>query len=147
MATNNLILPEFSPTRHIDFPFNCIVTDHSAAHDIILGNDFLQTVGIDCLGSTQQIQWMGIELPYRAPEELGTEGHISKAFLDSVSASTDPYDNTCFVSSLLESKNEKVDTKAVAHSQKHLTIQQQHDLANLLSNFPIRMLSLQKGPS
>ena len=79
---------------------------------------------------------MGIDLPNCAPDELGTESNINRAFLEHLSASTDPYDNSCFVSSLLESKYEKADTMAVAYSQKHLTTQQQHDLAKLRSHFP-----------
>jgi hypothetical protein len=50
-----MLLPEFSRSKHIDRTFECVVTDHESKTYVILGNDFLIAVGIDCNGTDQTI--------------------------------------------------------------------------------------------
>ena len=140
---NDIVLPEFSPTKHIDVPFNCLVAEGDSPYDIIFGDDFLRRLQIDPLPSQRVIKWMDMKVPYHpVPLKQHRFRMVQSMFLQSCEPSVieeeDPTDviGECYsTAKILDSKYEAVDTATVAAQQKHLTPQQRDDLAHLLSKF------------
>ncbi len=57
VSLDDIVMPEFSPTRHITTNFNALVVDNpKASCDIIFGDDFLRRVKLDPLPSL----WRGV---------------------------------------------------------------------------------------
>jgi hypothetical protein len=58
------MLPEFSHLQRLNV-LELGFTQSGANHDIILGNDYHVSLGIDCCGSTCEIKWLDHVVPYR----------------------------------------------------------------------------------
>ena len=60
-------LPEFSRSMRINRLFRCYVSNQKGNTDLILGNDFLTAVGVNCNGEDQTMSWIGNSIPYKPP--------------------------------------------------------------------------------
>ena len=103
---HDIILPEFLQTKHITESFTCYVSKHNNNTDIILGNNVLQPLGINCLSNKQQIQWMEHTIPYKPPS-FTTVHTVSIPEMD------DP-ESIAFTTEIKDSNYYAVDTDAVA---------------------------------
>jgi transposase InsO family protein len=100
-----ILLPEFSRSKRIERPFKCYVSQHDSKVDIILGNDFLIAVGINCNGADQTITWLDNSVPYKTRTYFNDEQQMH------------------------------MDVHEVAQKQNHLTPEQRDDLGALLSKY------------
>ena len=140
---DDIVLPEFSPSKHIDVGFNCLLAKGDSPFDIIFGDDFLSRLQIDPLPSQRVVKWMDMKVPYRPiPKKQHRFRMMQSLFLQSCEPSVieeeDPTDviGECFsTAKILDSKYEAVDVATVAAQQKHLTLQQRDELYHLLSKF------------
>ena len=130
--------PEFSPTQRIPGPIRATVFHNPESnYDIILGMDVMQVLGIDINCSTKTITWNGNTVPVR-PSNYFEEANFS---LTMSAEEDDP--NAIEAASkagyksqtILHSKYERITPQEVASQQKHLTMQQQNDLAQLLAKY------------
>ena len=128
----DMLLPEFSQSRRISDPFKCYVMDNKSVYDIILGRDFLMTVGIDILNSTQEMQWLDNKLPFRDRFSIQDPFDLNTTTLEILSGDMEGLER----SSILDAKYEAFDPHAIAESHTHLTPQQRVELGDLLSEFP-----------
>ena len=131
-----ILLPEFSRSKRIEKPFKCYVSNHDSKLDIILGNDFLIAVGINCNGADQTITWLDNSVPYKPRTYFSDDQQMYIDFLDSLSPNdNNDLDNEINATQILEAKYQKVDVQEVAQKQTHLTQSQREDLAALLSKY------------
>ena len=61
----DIVLPEFSPTKHIPGTWNAFLAEGTSSFDIIFGVDFLSALKIDPRPSIQSTEWMGHSVPFR----------------------------------------------------------------------------------
>ena len=116
-----------------------LIFDKKTRYDVILGADFLTKTGFDIKYSTGTIHWFENVRPMREPWTLDTEEfqamaaaydtqledeYIGEDWLDSYLSNT-----------ILDAKYEKADVREVAESQKHLTLQQQRQLEEVLAKY------------
>ena len=64
-----LRLPELDKSRNTEEQ-KALVFDANCRYDVILGNDFINKVGIDIKGSNGTVEWLGNSIPMRAPPTL-----------------------------------------------------------------------------
>jgi hypothetical protein len=102
--------------------------------DIILGNDFLIAVGINCNGVNQTITWLEKFVPYKPRDYFKQKQQMCVDFLDSLSPDEGINDNKeTNVTPILEAKYQK---SMLAQKQTQLTLLQQDELAALFSKYP-----------
>ena len=131
-----ILLPEFSRSKHIDRKFECFVSNHVGTTDVILGNDFLIAVGINCNGADQTITWLDSKVPYKPNNYFNDKQQMYVDFLDSLSPDEEINDeDETNPSQILEAKYDKTDVNEVAQKQTHLTQSQRDDLSNLFKGF------------
>ena len=112
----DIVLPEFSPTRHINKPLNCLVSKGQSRYDIIFGDDFLKRVQIDPLPSQRIVKWMDLQIPYRETTTAQDKfRRVQQMYLQATelqdkstfSSELDPdsvIDECCHTATILESK-------------------------------------------
>ena len=129
-----LRLPEFDKSRNIEEQ-RALVFDAPCRYDVILGNDFFNSVGIDINGSNVTVEWLGNSIPMRAPPTPGEEDDFN-AYAESLYVEIenewlgfDPYKS--YVSQILDAKYEKSDIEEIAAAQTHLTQDQRNVLRKL----------------
>ena len=105
--------------------------------DVILGNDFINRVGIDILGSKRTVEWLGNSIPMQSPptwdqaeEDFNTLVGSYLIGMENDHFWFDPLDN--YASEILDAKYDKVDVRDVSQEQAHLTPNQRNDLERLL---------------
>jgi len=133
-------LPELDKSRIIDGQ-DCLVFNSDCRYDMILGQDFLRKTGIDLRFSTGKVEWLGNDMPMRDPAwdtQNDTERILDQYGLDEEDDFfAEALGPDCFDSFLaqpiLDPLYEQVSTEFVAEQQKHLTKEQQADLAAVLS--------------
>ena len=96
--------------------------DNQATFDLILGRDFLVTLGIGISHEKREVQWQGLTIPFCSCNTL-------EPIKDEVA-------NALAGEKILDAKYQSVNTDKVAQQQSHLTQSQRDDLACLLSKFP-----------
>jgi hypothetical protein len=58
------LLPEFSRSKHIEKRFKgCVLPNHQTNTDVILGNDSLTAVDMNCDGTDQTVVWLDNSTP------------------------------------------------------------------------------------
>lgn len=122
----NLTLPEFSSTQKVTGPIRAIIMDNDdTPHDLIIGMDLLQALGIDIHGSTWTIIWNSNRIPFK-PIDYFNHSLFHTLLHDAMEGCyEDPEDDLFKVG--YHSKNirgswyEKIDPHDVALQQKHLT--------------------------
>ena len=131
-----LRLPELDKSRTVEGQ-RALVFDADCRYDVILGNDFINRVGIDILGSNGTVEWLGNSIPMRSPPTITQAEEDFNALFESylIEMENDhfgfePLDN--YASKILDAKYDKVDVKDVAQEQAHLTASQRNDLERLL---------------
>ena len=107
-----LRLPEFDKSKNIEEQ-RALVFDAPCWYDVILGNDFINKVGIDIKGSNATVEWLGNSIPMRTPPTPGEEDDFN-AYAEPLSVEVeienewlgfDPYES--YVSQILDAKYEK----------------------------------------
>jgi hypothetical protein len=139
VTLRNIMLLEFSRSQHLN-ELELRVTKSDANPNIILGNKYLVSLGIDCCGSMCGIKWLDHVVPYREyVPTFDPETHLLALLLDAAETAvdSDPFDDTfqCYAALIAEQKYEYVDTDQVAENQKHLTPEQRSQLADVLKRF------------
>jgi len=61
-----LHLPEIDKSRSVE-GLHALVFDADCRYDVVFGNDFINRVGIDVLGSNGIVEWLGNSIPMRSP--------------------------------------------------------------------------------
>ena len=131
-----LRLPELDKSRTVEGQ-RALVFDADCRYDVILGNDFINRVGIDILGSNGTVEWLGNSIPIRSPPTITQAEEDFNALFESylIAMENDhfgfePLDN--YASKILDAKYDKVDVRDVVQEQAHLTATQRNDLERLL---------------
>jgi hypothetical protein len=135
---DGMILPEFSRSRRIDETFVCFVANPDTLNDVILGNDFLQAIGIICNGHNNTITWFDTSVPYKPRDYFDNKDQMYVDFLESLSPTegfNDDEEHESNIAQILEAKFQKTNIKQVAENAKHLTVKQREQLATLLSSY------------
>lgn len=149
---HGIVFPEFSPTQKVESNFKAhIFNTTDSRYDMIIGNNILLPLGIDCLASTRTIKWMGKHVPYKpdsAPESTTADpsedpSMLMAQFLETHHFAFDPdarlndiiEERIAHHVSIAESKYDLVPLEDVAKQQKHLTAKQQNDLYNVIKDF------------
>jgi len=128
-------LPEFSPSQRIPGPIRATMfRNDKCQYDLIIGMDLLQVLGIQIDCATKTVTWQDMRIPFRpsnyfdiasftleADDDLSTVEAAAKAGYKS--------------STILHSKYDQVSPHVVAQQQKHLSVRQQEQLANVLKKF------------
>ena len=138
IVIENMILPEFSPTKRVSGPITCIVMDNeSSQYDLILGMDLMQLLGIDIHTSTKTVIWDGLRVPFK-PRDYFTSELFTESLHDAMLGSHDDVDDDLGYKAITikSSLYEKHNTDEVAQQQVHLTPQQRDELAKVLAKFP-----------
>ncbi|CAJ1938120.1 unnamed protein product [Cylindrotheca closterium] len=140
-----IVFPEFSPTQKVESTFETIVFDSDARYDMIIGNNILLPLGIDCCGSTKTIKWMDKHVPYKPPESglspQTTDPNEDTSMLMAQLMATHCYHSDPDESlnehieqqishsfNIAESKYDLVPLEHVAKQQQHLNAKQQQHL-------------------
>lgn len=136
----DIMLPEFSTSIRIEGPVRAIVYNNDESdYDIIIGNDLLRTLKIDLCASILSVKWLENVISYH-PYNYFHPTSFSACF---ASTFDDPYADREELAhelgyksrDILPSKYEQTDPFIVAKSQKHLTTEQQFQLAELLKKY------------
>lgn len=131
---SDVMLPEFSTTTRITEAFTAYVVEPgSMTYDVLLGQDFNSRHKIDILNSTQEIQWMDQLVPFQHKDTFKDPLAKTLYYLDIASPDSDPFET--HHTDILQSKYDPTTPAEVSAAQKHLTADQQADLAKLLSKF------------
>ena len=129
-------LPEFDKSRKVDF-VNAFIFDEPCRYDVILGRDFLSKAGITICFKSNVMTWLENVVPMRCPT---TDKETLEAVLDACYMHDEEYELEIdwldgYLSNpipILDAKYEKADIDEVTTMQKHLTKEQQRELATLL---------------
>ena len=120
----NLRLPEFHKSLNIENQ-RALVFETNCWYDIILGNYFINRVGIGIKGSNGMVEWLGNVIPMHAAPTPKTEEDFN-AFTDYYLVELEneflgfkSFDN--YASKILDAKYEKVYVEDVAEMQTHVT--------------------------
>jgi hypothetical protein len=141
VVMRNLRLPEFDKNRNVEQQKALIFESETCKkYDVILGADFLTKTGIDVRYSTGTKQWFENELPLRDPHTLKDKDYVAMAEIVEIQQEVknfgmDWYDPTCYAIEILDAKYEKVQIDDVVNQLKHLNVQQQAGIKQVLSEF------------
>ena len=80
-----MLLPEFSRSKKINEMFVCNVSKEDTNIDVILGNDFLQAIDINCDGTNITINWINTTVLYKPRDYLYMKYQMYLDFLESMS--------------------------------------------------------------
>ena len=135
--------PEFNNSRHIKGAMAYVFDSHDCPYDVILGRDFLQTIGIKMDFQLDVIQWLDTIVDMKRikqfdwPEtrqtfmqEFGTELHYLDMDVEDEYLCNKHIEES-FAVEILQSKYGKVSVDEVADMQKHLTEHQHLKLRNI----------------
>jgi len=135
----DIVLPELSPSKSIT-QFSFVVSTHDSSPDVILGNDFLNAIGITPDPVTRTIKWFHHVIPWKQYSDLPkakfnlVQGiYLSQAEDEDVLEVNTIYHHGSI--EIKEAKYGKVEPELVAAQQKHLSTSQQEQLAHVLHNF------------
>ena len=118
-------MPEFDKSRNIEEQ-RALVFDANCRYDVILGNDFINKVGIDIKGSNATVEWLGSVVPMQTPPTHSQTEEDFNALAESYHIEVEndwlgfnPLEY--YVSKILDAKYDKVNVEGVAAAQSHLT--------------------------
>jgi hypothetical protein len=132
----NLLLPNFSRTRKIDY-HSALVLDSECRYDMILGRYFLLNCEIKFDFGTKTIVWLDIERRMKPAIEVGKKPTDLRDFLfnDILNEEEDESEN--FATYILPADYKTVDVIEVAQSCLHLKQEQRDQLQEVLVQFPV----------
>jgi len=134
VTLRDITLPEFTTTKVIT-TFDLIVSNHDTTPDIILGNDFLSSIGLIPDPVSQTIKWFDHIIPWKNYTDFPQiKFKLVQHLLFSQEEQEDVLETQ--TAALKEAQYTAVDPAHVAAQQKHLSPEQQADLAALLHKFP-----------
>ena len=140
---NDIQLPEFVNQRHIEGAIARVFDSPHCPYDIILGQDFLQAIGIKMDFKLDTIQWLDTRVDMKNIKQFDNganiENFMQRIKIDLNYLDIDVEDKylcddkiDTYASEILESKYGKVSVDNVAAKQEHLTDEQQIKLRNML---------------
>ena len=150
----NFTLPEFAPSKEIEFTLAVDDTEKSSKYDMIIGRDLLQALGMDILFSTGRLSWDGITVPMKSSERLTNIlresmeaplddheedycGLVEEDFLIHLEGEHSR-DATSRAQRMLDAKYEKGDVeKTVDTTCEHLSAKEKEQLKILLHRYEI----------
>jgi Reverse transcriptase (RNA-dependent DNA polymerase) len=122
------VLPEFHRDRVIEWDINISTSGNLGAHDMIIGRDILQGLGMKFDFTNLTVEWDNATIPMRDVDSMTNEAfHIHDP--DAVAEATDR------VKAILDAKYEKADLAEVAHSATHLSKMKQEELHQFLTKY------------
>ena len=122
-AKSQFTLPELHDDKLIEWDFH--VTSTLGAHDIIIGRDLMEFLGIDIRFSTQQVEWDNASIPFKSSDEV-RQGLFH---VDDPEAILEEHER---VKKILDAKHEAADLEQVCRDQDHLSHNEQQKLLALL---------------
>ena len=125
-AKTQFTIPELHENRLIEW--DLFVTKDLGAHDMIIGRDLMQFLGIDVLFSSLTVEWDGASMPFKEQDAT---------VLDSYHLN-DPQaveDRATRVKEILDAKCEPADLEQVCRAQDQLEQEQQRKLLELLRRY------------
>jgi hypothetical protein len=121
------VLPKFHQDRVIEWDIN-ISSGNFGVHDMIIGRDILQGLGMKFDFTNLAVEWDGTTIPMQDVDSLTNEAcHIQDP--DAVAEATD-----C-VKAILNAKYEKADLAEVAQSATHLSETERQELHQFLNKY------------
>ena len=149
----DLVLPEFSRTKHISYPLWADIFDApTCRYDIIIGRDLLRRLGIVLNFHTGLTTWDSVDVAMRHRDSFATDQTFMSHFIDIFA--DDPIIGDQF---LLDSNYVPTDLQDLIDKQHHLTDAQKQDLLAIwqdcgkifdgeLREYPDRTLHLHLKP-
>ena len=120
------MLPELHANRMIEWKIH--VTKDMGAHDMIIGRDILEDLGIDIMFSDRTIVWDGNDMPFKDIDSTVEESfHIDEP--DAVEESTNR------IRKIIDNDYDVADLHEVARMQTHLSKDEQDQLEQLLRKY------------
>ena len=108
-------------------------------YDFIFGRDYMKRYGIDLLFSEEVIQWDGMRMAMKRPEDLKMDlTEVQQLIEDEDREGTSSLEENCdciYAQQIMDAKYEKQDLLRVTQDQKHLDKEQRDLLHALLSKF------------
>ena len=149
----DLVLPEFSRTKHISYPLWADIFDAPNCRcDIIIGRDLLRRLGIVLNFNTGLTTWDSVDVAMRHRDSFATDQTLMSHFIDIFA--DNPIIGDQF---LLDSNYVPTDLQELINKQDHLTDDQKQDLLAIwqdcgkifdgeLREYPDRTLHLHLKP-
>jgi Reverse transcriptase (RNA-dependent DNA polymerase) len=126
------LLPEFAPSREINWNVAVDETAQQSKYDMIIERDLQIAIRMDILFSTKHLKWDSIVMPMRTQ-------NIDLSYIDNcvknLGNSQDVFATASTPMSILDAKYEKANIDATINSLKHLSNNQQQQLKALLYKF------------
>ena len=125
-------LPEFDQSKRIDGKQQAFVMEGECRYDMIMGHDFLHKVEMNLDFKNKVSQWMGKTIAMRSSKSVAT---VLDQFYEAAEAELEELDHDDQeqqVAEILDAQYQKVNVRAVADEQTHLTSQQRDDLYRVL---------------
>jgi len=117
--------------------FNLLVSNHDTTPDIILGNDFLSSIGLNPDPLSQQIKWFDHVIPWKNYSDFPSiKFKLFQQLLFTQEKQEDVLEMQMGAAEIKQAQYSHVDPAYVAAQQTHLLPEQQEQLATLLSKFP-----------
>lgn len=142
---SNIQLPEFSPTIKVDKDIKAFVMspEHHIKYDMIIGRDILGPLGIKLHCDTQTMEWQGTRIGWKPNSYINNNPLInamtseSHAFFINPTSVIDEYIESHIIckNPIKDSKYDYVATEEVVKQQKHLSMKQKKELAEVLQDF------------
>ena len=132
-------MPEFAPSKEINWPVAVDETTHATTYDMIIGCDLQQALGIDILYSTDHIKWDSIVIPMMSREELQShEAWLVHPIIDNDEeyvADEIFYDDDIFAQEILDANYKKADIETAVDEMAHLSCDEKSKLKTLLFKY------------
>lgn len=123
---NEIVLPEFDRNKRVDKQ-GAFVFDGPCNYDIILGRDFLSTIGLTLDFDLKKIRWINKETEMKDEVPVSMSERLS---------GEEENDLETYASQILEAKYDKVAPAEIATAQKHLTKEQRQSIEQLVATYP-----------
>jgi hypothetical protein len=125
-------LPEFAPSRKINWNVAVDEAAQQSKYDMIIGRDLKIAIGMDILLSIKHLKWDGIVIPMRTQN---TDLSYIDNRVKNLGKSQDVFATASTPMSILDAKYEKANIDATINTLKHLSSSQQQQLKALLYKF------------
>jgi hypothetical protein len=125
-------LPEFTPSREINWNVAVDDTAQQSKYDMIIGQDLQLVLDMDILFSTKHLKWDGIIIPMRT-----SNANLSylETQIKNIGSVQDVFEAASTPLSILDAKYEKATIDATINSLKHLIGMEKQQLKALLYKF------------
>ena len=113
-------IPELQEKKLIEWDLH--ITESLGTHDMIIGRDLMDFLGIDVRFSTRTIEWENHSMPFKAAKATADEDyHIEESMTLSEKFDIMAADNASKVKDILDAKYTAVDLEEITQEQKQLS--------------------------